>query len=313
MSYNEINDGINKAKQIEKWDSLIIKYNHRTHPNEYTCYKVSFATEQLLKETISNICDGYLHIVQKYNSKIEEYTGANSKNVIDKISIFNELVISNWTSLIQHVNDYDDTVQLCDIKGNAFIFAGTYKENDCYKNIYLLSRKNPVITFKKGRAPIFTSRNNLITDTDDPFLQFGKCFDALIYNNTIYMINLNCESILNMEYTHKKVCNKSLSELETLNIIKDWDQYSAYARGGHNPKRFVTYDRSIVEKLNQSQWRSKVENEIKIPIDLQTGKFDLSDPENARRFTSVVCGKLKSNIFDDGLCEVPTSTPLIFS
>ena len=55
----------------------------------------------------------------------------------------------SWPSLIEHINNSDDSVDLKDISANAFAFVGNYEDTDGNnKNLYLLSRKNPVLTFK---------------------------------------------------------------------------------------------------------------------------------------------------------------------
>lgn len=42
-------------------------------------------------------------------------------------------------------------------------------------------------------------------------------------------------------------------------------------------------------------------------------KFDLSEPNNAKNFTLAICDKTKFNMFDDGVCEVSSSTPILFT
>lgn len=41
MSFNLIQEGINKTKDITSWTSLLIKYNHKSNPNEYVCYNIN--------------------------------------------------------------------------------------------------------------------------------------------------------------------------------------------------------------------------------------------------------------------------------
>ncbi|GLC31134.1 DUF4868 domain-containing protein [Clostridium omnivorum] len=311
MSFSLIEEGLNKVQAVTAWDTLLIKYDHKTHPNEFTCYNINFNTENLLKGTISDMCGTYLKTVQKFEKKVQEYTGFNPKNVVDKLSTTNPIIKDSWTSLIQSINVSDDTTSLKDIKASAFIFAGTYKdEQNVVQNLYLLARKNPIITFKKDRTHIFTSQHNTITETTNPLVQFGKGFDALIYKSKIYMINSNCEGILNMEYSHKKICQKSLDLLEQSNIINDIESYRQFATSGQTPKKFITYDSAIVEKLKLTKWQKQLSSDLKIPINPATKKFDLHDVNHARIFTLAICGKTKLNMFSDGVCEVPSSTPL---
>ncbi|EOR25301.1 hypothetical protein A500_10505 [Clostridium sartagoforme AAU1] len=312
MSYTIIEEGIAKAKEIPTWSSVLVEYNHSKHPNEYICYDMNFSSVDLLSTTITGMCDAFLSIVKKYDKKVIDYTGENPKNVVDKLSTNNTVISTCWNFLIEHINNSDDTTNFKHIKANAYVFIGSYTLSDgTSENIYLITRKNPLLTYKKGRTPIFTSQNNTIAKADEPLVQFSKSFDAIVYKNTMYMINNNCESIFNMEYTHKILCKKHLSELEAANIIANFENYDSFASSGQNPKKFITYDASIVEKLTQTKWKNKLAKDLKIPLDSTTKKFDLHEEANARKFTLAICGKTKLNMFDDGICEVPSSTPLI--
>lgn len=167
-----------------------------------------------------------------------------------------------------------------------------------------------MLTYKKGRTPVFTSKCNTIGEANEPLVQFSKCFDAFVYNDIVYMINSNCESIFNMEYSHKIICKQHLAELESIKIIKDMEHYKKYAFYGQNPKKFITYDSLIVDKLRKIKFRSELSQKLKIPLDAKTNKFDLSNENNAKNFTLVICGKTKLNMFDHNVCEVPSSIPL---
>ena len=113
-------------------------------------------------------------------------------------------------------------------------------------------RKNPVLTFKK-RVPILSARNNTIKETTEPLVQFGKSFSILIVDNTLYSINNNFESIFNIEYSHKIVCQERLQDLEVADIVDDISSYKLFASSGQNPKKFITYNPEIVEKLEKNR------------------------------------------------------------
>lgn len=312
MSFQKIESAINTAKQITHWNSLLIEYNHKKRPNEYVCYTINFASAQLLNNIITSMCNAFLSVV-KHQNRILNYTAQNPKNTTEKLDVTGKLMQLSWPSLVNHINSSDDSIDLKDISANAFVFAGSYEDIDGNsKNLYLLSQKNPVISFKK-RTPIFSAKNNTIVRTTEPLIQFGKCFDILIIDNTLYSINNNFESIFNIEYSHKIVCQEHLQELETANIVDDIDSYKAFASSGQNPKKFITYNPENVEKLKTQEYKELLKNCLRIPINPTTNKFDLSDPKNAKNFTLVICDKVKNNMLDDGICEVPSSSPILFT
>ncbi len=54
-------------------------------------------------------------------------------------------------------------------------------------------------------------------------MEFNKYFDYLIFENILYAINNNFEFIFNLEHTNKKICNKYIDTIESLNLIADID------------------------------------------------------------------------------------------
>ena len=290
----------------------MIEYNHKKNPNEYICYDINFASAELMSNIITSMCDVFLDVVKKQN-RILEYTAENPKNTTEKLYVNSTLIKTSWTSLINHINSSDDSISLKDISANGYVFTGRYKNFDGdNKNLYLLAQKNPVISFKK-RLPIFSTRNNTIAETTEPLVQFGKCFDILIVDDILYSINNNFESIFNMEYSHRIVCKKHLQELEIANIVDNIDAYKIFATSGQNPKKFITYNPEIVKKLKKQKYKDILKKCIHIPVNPTTGKFDLRDPTNAKNFTLAICGKIKNNMLDDDLCEVPSSSPISFT
>ena len=313
MSYTLIKEGLEKVNTINSWSLALIEYNHKSRPNEYTCYSLRFSTDDLLKTTIKDMCDKFLSIVNKYEQEVKCYNGSNPKNIVDKLDIKHELIKEPWKSLIESLNNVDDSKELKDIKSKAFIFAGTYKHNDKDNNLYLISRKNPVYTYKKNRGKIFESRHNCIQEISEPLLQFGKTFDLMVYNGTLYTINSNFESIFNMEYTHKIVCKSSLDIIENADIIDNFETYKSFALSGQHPRKFSTFDKRIIANIKQEGNLKILVNELKIPYNEDVQKFDLQEEKHADLFTKAICGKTKYNMFTDGVCEVPASTPLTLS
>jgi len=256
------------------------------------------------------MCKNFLYVVDKYEQKIHSYTGTNPKNVVDKLQVNHDLISIPWNALIQSLNVIDDSTTLEEIKSNAFIFVGTYRLDEEEHNIYFISRKNPIYTYKKSRGKIFESRHNCIQEISEPLVQFGKTFDALIYKGVLYTINNNFESIFNMEYTHRIVCKNSLDIIENADIIYDFEAYKSFALSGQHPRKFTTFDKRIIDNIKQENNIRILVDEFKIPYGREEQKFNLDEHKYAELFTKAICGKTKYNMFTDGVCEVPISIPL---
>lgn len=313
MSYNLLQEGISKVDKINDWTLTLINYNHKSRPGEFTCYDVNFSSNELLKKTIIEMCSNFISLVESKGNIVLEYNGANPKDVVDTLNTDHNLINESWKALLQSIDVSDDQTKLEKIKSKAFIFTGSLTIDNNVENIYLLSRKNPIYTYKKNNVKIFNSRNNVIKEIDEPLIQFGKTFDALIYKNRIYSINNNLESIFNLEYTHKIICKNNLEIIKGASIIKDFESYRTFSLSGQHPKKFITFDSKIIENIKQKNNLNILTNELKIPYDKNTGKFDLDNEKNADIFTKAICGKTKYNMFTGGVCEVPTSTPLDLS
>ena len=313
MSYQKTTEAINKITEVNSWQTLLVAYNHKKHPNEYTCHSFNFADEEQLIQTVQDMCKSFLKRVNDFENKIQPYSGLNPSNVVDKLNTNDDLVKESWISLIRSISVYDDVTPLKGIKANAFIFAGTYKDGETDKTLYFISRKNPILNFKKGRSQIFCARTNTVMVATEPLVQFGKCFDAIVYEDVIYMINDNCESIFNLEHSRKKICKSHLDEIAEKDIIVDMDTYSKYALSGQTPRKFITFNDDIFQNVCSERGRTFLASKFNIPYEEESKQFDLSDPVNAKNFTSIICGKTKQELLYEEFCEVPSSTPLTIS
>lgn len=313
MSYEKIKEGLEKIDSVTSWSLALITYNHKSRPSEYTCYSLNFNTDELLKKTISEMCKKFLARIEGNGKQIQNYTATNPKNVIDKILVSDPLINQQWNNLIESLNVCDDSLTLNEIKSQAYIFAGTYIVEGNHHNIYILSRKNPIYTYKKDKGKIFESRHNTIQEISEPLVQFGNTFDALIYDNTLYSINNNFESIFNMEYSHKIACKSSLEIIKASSIISEFEKYQTFALSGQHPRKFITFDKKIIENIKDPNNLNILTRELKIPYDTTSKKFNLTDEKHAEVFTKAICGKTKYNMFISGVCEVPNSIPLNIS
>ncbi|NMB40892.1 MAG: DUF4868 domain-containing protein [Firmicutes bacterium] len=310
MSYDLVKEGLEKIKSAKHLALALISYNHKSRPMEYTCYSLNFRTDQLLKQTISEMCTCFIGVIDKQGRDIKNYTGANPKNVTDKIHLSNGLIKNQWGNLIQSLNVCDDNTSLNKIKSQAYIFSGAFENDEGDHNIYILSRKNPIYTYKKGRAKIFASKHNIIQEIGEPLVQFGKTFDALIYKGTMYTINNNFESVFNMEYTHKIVCKSSLEIIGKASIINNFEIYKSFALSKQHPRKFITFDKRIIDNIRQVNNLKILVDELKIPYDEKRQKFNLDKQDHAELFTKAICGKTKHNMFIGGICEVQSFIPL---
>ncbi len=309
MSYKNIAEAIRLVDSVKSWESILISYNHARKPFEYVCHSFKFQDAGEFMSLIKAMSNTFIDYIDSKDKIIVSYNGMNPKGSVDKLEINNALIKDAWTSLIQHINICDDTENLEMIKANAFIFVGNYetssKEN---KAIYFLCRRNPIVNLKRR---LFSARANTVEIVDKPLFQFGNCFDAIICNGTMYAINDNFEGIFNLEQTKRNICNAHLTEIKSKGIIGDFEAYKSYALSGHNPSKFLSFSTEVFDNACKDSGKKVLQDKFKIPMTLDGKKFDLSNDENAKVFTLLVCDKTKRNVFDEDYCEVPSSTPMV--
>ncbi|WP_317327270.1 Kiwa anti-phage protein KwaB-like domain-containing protein [Turicibacter sanguinis] len=310
MSLQKIVEGKQKLSEVDFWEMALIKYKHpKNSPSHFDCYTVNFTNPDELKALISTMYDNFVGLIQKkFNSDIQMYTGFSSKKCVDKILISDEVIHEPWSNLIQSLSRVDNSKKIKKPNYDAFIFSGTYKnDNQENKNIYILCKNNPVVNFKKK---IFTFTNNTLEENKDTLFNFPKCFDAVIYEDTLYMINLNCETIFNLERSHKNICKKRLSEISQTNIISNMVEFERCALSNKNPQKFLTYNSDILNQFASPENLEELCQELGIAINSSTNQLEFANEKSIKNFISVICGRTKRELFEDSLCEVPTSTPL---
>ena len=310
MSIEKIIEGYQNLQKVEDWKFVMVEYNHKRKPNDFQCHQVQFSSPEFLKETIEDIYRTFLSIAKKRSDSFVDYSSYESTNSVGRTSVDHELFKTAWQSLVNKINYSEESVPLSSIKASAYIFVGSYETSDHEdKKIYLITKKNPIVSFRKNKRKLFSGKDNMISQTKDPIVTLNKSFDCIVLDRTMFMINQNIESVLNLEPTRKKICNRCVDEIESLNIIENAEEFRRFSLFGQNPKKFSTYQSDIVNKLTNDSGKNVLVDKFKIPLNDQ-GEFILDDTKKAARFLSIICDKTKSDLFGDSYCEVAGSKPI---
>lgn len=112
MSYTLLKNGLNQIDKVVEWSLFLIHYEHKAYPNEYECYPVYFEPASLIATIVSRQKSTFEKIIEAYDGKVVKYTGFNPKGFIDKIDMADELVKDQWSSLLVHIQDCNDSKNL---------------------------------------------------------------------------------------------------------------------------------------------------------------------------------------------------------
>lgn len=313
MSLENIVAAVGKIDIMKTWKTVLISFDHRKAPNEFTSYSFSFHNPMERNEIIKQMCESFLNEAKASCQDVQEYTGMNAKGTVDRIAVTNNLISTSWDSLTRSISIADDNTPINNVKARAFVFMGTYDGDENEENVFFLKLKNPVTNLKRitGMKAVFTLRRNNVYAVDEPLLQFGKNIDAIVYKKVLYALNSNIETILNMEYSRNKICKARLDEIEQAGIVNEINAYRDFATSAKYPYMFLTYDAAMLKRVSSIEGKELLQNGMSIPVLPETGKFDLSNHDKAKLFTQIICGKAKKDLFDPAFCEVTSSKPII--
>lgn len=297
MSLDKIKEARAKLKDVTSWQTLLIEYDHKKRPNEYTCNEFNFSDINELKQIISDAFYVFMYNINKVGATVHTYTGFNSKNTVEKIVDVRTSLLTkkNWRKFTTSIASCNDSAPIDNKKCSAYAFVATYTDAEQQPhNIYFLTKKNPIVNLKEKRILIF--KNNTVKKASEPLLQFNKTFDVLVYENNLYSLNLNFEDIFNLERTHKRMTNDGLLKIKSKSVIANYSEFKEYARKGHTPRSFVTFSETNLNLLEDLEARKAIAKKLGLTLDANN-KFVLDDDLKRGSFVKFVCDKLSRHIY----------------
>lgn len=171
MSYEKIVESESKIAQIISWKMNLVHFNHKTASNHFTCYEMKFDNETDFIDLIKSMYETFTNTIKtKYNSDVKQYTGFNPKTCVDKLSISAPILQEPWLNLINSIANPNDTTDFNNIKCNAFIFTGTYRDGEAdEKNIHIICKRNPIANYR-SRKKFFTTVHNELTKVKKTYI-----------------------------------------------------------------------------------------------------------------------------------------------
>ena len=104
---------------------------------------------------------------------------------------------------------------------------------------------------------------------------------------------------------YKKVSSFCIKQVNESGILADIDTFESVASSGNNPRKFVSYNKAYLEKLNNKKTREKMGRKFDIP--LKDGKFDTTDKNTSEKVIKLLCKKGMLDPFEDSPVEVSSA------
>lgn len=287
------------------WSLQLLKINtSKQNGTSYIGREITLAPEGSLTSFVNEISDRYINeskgVLDTYHN-IMEYDGSTVDKVIYSLSKTNALITDEYNTLMEAIANPDTELDPLGFKASAYVLRGIICIDNEDKAIKLISVQNPVTSLKHK----FLRANGTFTEITDKVISLRTSIDVIIIDDIVYMLTLAGENLFNMERAYKAACAGKLEEIEHCSIVTDFAAFSTVAGSGHNPRKFVSFNDSHLQKLKNSRSRAKMAKKFNIPM--SGDLFDTTQPGATDKIVKLLCDRGMVDPFDDNPMEVAGS------
>ena len=302
---NDIRSILQNLNNAKNWSLQVLQIKpSKRAGTEYTDREITFDPAGRLEEFVSEVSELYIGAKGCFDAKfvhLSEYDGSANGKTIYKLNRTSPLIASEYTSLMQALANPNSEVDPFEMKARASVLIGQFERDETIIPIKLISMQNP-ITMLKHR---FMQNKGAFQELDKKVLTLRPTIDVLIYGNEVYLFTLNGENLFNMERSYKVLCSDYIAKVQESEIVVNIEKFSSVAGSGHNPRRFVSYNQSHLEKLKNASTRRKIATKFSIPMD--GGKFDTNQEGVTEKIVKILCDKGMVDPFESLPMEVPSA------
>lgn len=305
MSISKIKSIFENAATCEAWSLQLLRIKDSKRSGTTYCGReIALSPEGTLTNFLSEISDRYCSQekgLEKMFESVTDYDGSTVDKTIYKLTTSNELISTEYQTLIKAIGNPDSEVDPLEFSAQAYILKGVVLIDGEELSVKLISMQNPVTSLKHK----FLRSNGTFTEISDKVISLRTTIDVVIVDETVYMLTLAGENLFNMERTYKAVCKKQITNITNSNIINDAKAFSSIASCGHNPRKFISFNESHLQKLKNANSRKEMSKKFSIPLD--GDRFDMSQPGAADKLVKLLCDRGMVDPFDDNPMEVSSS------
>ena len=289
-----------RIKRISNWNLNLIKINvSKKEGVKYIVDELSNFDNDGITRTVKDIISIYTEGKEsKKYTRIEKYGSDLIQNVIYTIPVTDELVKDNYDLLISSLSKPEREEDLIKNKYDCYILKGSMEQEDDDVPVKIVFMNNPVKVLRNK----FLKIRDRYTEYTNKAICLSLSISMIIIDDTIYCFNNSYERFFNLERKYKAVCDASIEDIKDIDIVTDIEMFSSVASSGHNPRKFLSFNKNSLEKLKNRDIRNKISKQFQIP--LKGDKFDTTTESAADRLIKLLCGKGKLDPFDNEPVEV---------
>lgn len=306
MSKQYLKIVFNSLTSCMAWSLQIVQVkNSRRSGTSYICREVELTPTDKLIDFVRGIQDYYCSEkgIDSFSS-VDDYTGDVVGNVVYKLDKQNELINTEFVTLIQSTATPDKEMKLSEIKANAAIFKGSVIIDHVIIPVLLVSMQKPVSTLSNRYLWIETQK---FREIEEPVLTLRKTIDVAIIGDTVYLFTLAGENLFNMERSYKAVCKGRVDEIAKCDFLSNTATFISIATSGRNPRRFVAYNNDHFIWLKDKKNRKKASD--KFGFRLEGDIINTTDENSVEKLIKFLCNKAMVDPCDASPVEVAATKP----
>ena len=209
MSLDLVKEIFSALPDCKEWHAHLLSFTHsKRHGTTYNCRRIELEPSERLSVLIQDISSGY--------------TG------------------EDLDALLQGIADSDSEADPFSMKAQAYVLCGNMRCDDEGHQIKLISMNTPITTLKNR----FWHDKGKFWEIPDKVLNLRTSMNVIIYDRTVYFLDMSGETLFNMERAYKLKCSEAIDEIEGLKIISDPEMFRSTASSGQNPRRFAAFSKS---------------------------------------------------------------------
>lgn len=306
MSLEIIRSVFEQMTSTRAWSVCLIKIKKsKNSGTSYTTRGITLKPDGALTEYIAQLSEAYLNPIngtlQKYNS-VCDYDGTTESVKVYKIISNSQLIADEFSGLISAFSTPEMAGDPFKFAANAYSLKATLSINGIDTSVFTFSMQNPICLLKNR----FLYDEGSFHEIKDKVLNLRPIVDVLIVGKTIYLLTIAGENLFNMERSYKALCDSTVLDISDMNIVSNTDMFSAIAKSGHNPRRFISFNRGRLERMQDEQMRQEMARIFNLSLSAD-GRIDTSVDGVAEKLVKLLCNKGMVDPFEDMPVEVPSA------
>lgn len=214
MSLDLVKEIFSALPDCKEWHAHLLSFTHsKRHGTTYNCRRIELEPSERLSVLIQDISFGYTgeekNNLNKYVD-IREYDGTCNSTTIYRISEDNPDIEIDLDALLQGIADSDTEADPLSLKAQAYVLCGNMRCNDEEHQIKLISMNTPITTLKNR----FWHDKGKFWEIPDKVLNLRTSMNVIIYDRTVYFLDMSGETLFNMERAYKLKCSEAIDEIE---------------------------------------------------------------------------------------------------